>query len=283
MADLSKFTLPSGTTYNIKDEVARSMAGGGIRFLGVTDTVITDESTVATVQIDEENIEVQNGDLVIFNKKEFVYSANDSCWHELGDNSAFSSMAYADSASASYTPAGTITGGQFQGTLGNINVTGTPEGSVAISKGEGATNYTPEGTISKPDVTVNLNTSTGFVASSANGGGAVTAGTAAQATMPQLEFTVTGETLAINWTEGSFTPNEPTQVVMPSFEEKTIASGVQSAALDTAPVFTGTGVDLEATFTGDSMNATGTYTPEGNISDLGFSGTQATITVNPDT
>jgi len=33
MADISKITLPSGTTYNIKDEVARQAIAGGVSFI----------------------------------------------------------------------------------------------------------------------------------------------------------------------------------------------------------------------------------------------------------
>ena len=32
MADISKITLPSGNTYNIKDETARQMISGGVSF-----------------------------------------------------------------------------------------------------------------------------------------------------------------------------------------------------------------------------------------------------------
>ena len=33
MADISKITLPSGNTYNIKDTVARQMISGGVSFV----------------------------------------------------------------------------------------------------------------------------------------------------------------------------------------------------------------------------------------------------------
>lgn len=37
MADISKITLPSGTTYEIKDEVARQAIAGGVSFIISTD------------------------------------------------------------------------------------------------------------------------------------------------------------------------------------------------------------------------------------------------------
>ena len=41
MADISKITLPTGTTYNLKDTVARESIGalsGAVKYLGVTTT-----------------------------------------------------------------------------------------------------------------------------------------------------------------------------------------------------------------------------------------------------
>lgn len=104
--------------------------------------------------------------------------------------------------------------------------------------------YTPEGTISKPNVNVSLNTSTGYVAESATGGGAVTAGSAAACTLPQLTMSATGEHLNIGWASGSFTPNVPTAVTMPQFVSKQIASSVNTAELESAPTFTGTPAEL---------------------------------------
>ena len=45
MADISKITLPSGTTYNIKDEVARRAQSGAMHWLGITTTALTDGAT----------------------------------------------------------------------------------------------------------------------------------------------------------------------------------------------------------------------------------------------
>lgn len=279
MAELSKIILPNGNEYTLKDEVARSAVAGGVNFRGVTTTVLMDESTITTYKIDDDTLTAQNGDLVVYNKKEFIYSSADSAWHEMGDNSSFKNLAYSDEASATYTPAGDVSQPEFTGQQGNISVSGTPTGSVRISKGEGTTNYTPEGTISKPNVNVELDVEQAYVASSATGGGTVTPGSAAQCTLPSLEFTVVGENLTIGWTEGSFTTNTPTTVNLPTFSEKTIAKDVKSAGLDATPTFTGTAVDLEATFTGSSMESTGTYTPEGTVSQPTFEGTEATITV----
>ena len=71
MADISKITLPSGTTYDIKDAWARqqieSITGGSaIVFKGVTSTALTDggneNPTVSGSSITEKN----TGDLYFY-------------------------------------------------------------------------------------------------------------------------------------------------------------------------------------------------------------------------
>lgn len=281
MPELSRITLPSGNTYTFKDEIARSITGGGMTFRGVTSTVLTDESLETEYEINNVTMTAANGDFVIYNRKEFVYSTADSMWHELGDNSVFGDLAYSSSIPVVYTPGGSVSQPLFTGAPGEVSVSGTPSGTVSISTGNGVANYTPEGSISKPSVSVTLDTSTGYVAESSTAGGSVSAGTPAQCVLPQLSMTVTGETLNIGWSAGSFTANTPTQVTMPSFVSKTIASGVETAALDAAPIFSGTAAELKATFTGTSMNSTGNFTPEGSVSQPTFQGTQATIVVEP--
>lgn len=71
----------------------------------------------------------------------------------------------------------------------------TPSGS--ISTGTGTANYTPAGSVSTPTITVTPSTVSKYVASSASGGGSVTAGSAASCTLPNLTTTVADETLSI--------------------------------------------------------------------------------------
>lgn len=280
MADISKIKLPSGTTYDIKDAVAREQMAGGVHFQGVTTTALADESTTTTYQIGSTTKTAANGDLVVYNKKEFLYSTSDNKWHELGDNSAFKALAYKDTASASYTPAGSVSQPTFTGTAKTVSLKGTPVGTVGITTGSGEANYTPQGTVSKPAVNVTLSTTSKYVAGSATGGGSVTAGSAAACTLPTMAMTVANEILTVTWGAGSFTANTPTAVTLPTFTSQTIGTGVQSAALAAAPSFTGTAVDLEATFTGSELTVSGSYTPEGTVSKPSFTGTAATITVS---
>ena len=81
MADISQITLPSGSTYYLKDAKARqdieTLTGslsGGLHYLGVTTSNISDGSTTNPVVIDSDNITATAGDLVIRGDKEFIFS-----------------------------------------------------------------------------------------------------------------------------------------------------------------------------------------------------------------
>lgn len=297
MAEISKITLPSGTTYDLKDATAREAIAGGTSFLGVTTTELSDGSEVQTIVVGGKSISAINGGMAIYQSKEFVYSSSDGKWHEFGDTSDLGDLAFKDSATGNYTPAGsvsqptfsgnamtstgeftpagTVSQPTFTGNEGNISVSGTPSGSISV--GTGSANYTPGGTVSTPTITVNPSSSTGYVASSATGGGAVTAGTAASATMPVLTTSVANETLTISWTDGSFTANTPTAVTLPSFTSKTIVTGIASAT-SSQPSFTGDGVNLK--FTGTSMSSTGKFTPGGTVSQPTFTGSEGSVSVS---
>lgn len=200
MAEISSITLPSGITYEIKDATARSAIVGGTSFLGITTTALTDGATTQTITIDGQSVSAINGGIAIYEEAEFIYASADNKWHAIGDTSNLGALAMKDSASTSYTPAGLV---------------------------------------SAPTVTVTPSTVSKYVASSATGGGSVTAGSAAECTLPVLTTSVANETLTIGWTAGTFTANTPTAVTLPSFAAQTIATGIESAT-STQPTFTGT-------------------------------------------
>lgn len=106
MADISQITLPSGTTYNIKDTVARQAASGGIHLVGTTTTELTDMSTTNPITVNGSSYTAENQDAVFYGNKEFVFDG--TYWHEFGDMTGLGDMATADTASASYTPAGSV-------------------------------------------------------------------------------------------------------------------------------------------------------------------------------
>ena len=159
MADLSKITLPSGTTYNLKDAKAREdiaaiqgAIAGGVVFIGVTTTALTDGSTTNPITIGGESVSAINGCIVIYDTKEFIWVDSDTSWHLLGSADEFGTLAYKNSASGSYTPAGTVSKPTFTGSSSNVTITSTANNSG---------NYQPAGTVSKPSFTGASMTSTG--------------------------------------------------------------------------------------------------------------------------
>lgn len=297
MPDISKITLPSGTTYDIKDATARQQIAGGVSFVGVTTTELTDGAETNPIKVGGKDYTVKNGSLAVYSGAEFIFSTSDNKWHEFGDLSGLGDLAYKDSASGNFKPEGTVskptfTGSEmtstgtftpdgtvskptFTGKEGSVSVTGTPAGSITV--GTGSANYTPAGTVGTPTITVTPSTVSKYVAGSATGGGTVTAGTAASCTLPTLEATVTNENLTLSWTDGSFKANTPTAVKLPSFTSQTIATGITSAT-SSQPSFTGTGVNLK--FEGTSMSSSGKFTPAGSVSQPTFSGTAGSVSVN---
>ena len=153
MPDISKITLPSGTTYDIKDTVARAATAGTIVLVGTTTTALTDEATTNPIMVDGQSYTAVSGNAVFYSKKEFIFDGTK--WHEFGDMTGLGSLATKNSASGSFTPAGnvsqptftgtqatismtynpvagvTITGGEFTGTQGNVSVSGVPAGTIS--------------------------------------------------------------------------------------------------------------------------------------------------------
>ena len=266
MADISKITLPSGSTYDIKDAVAREMASAGVSFVlssdaattpygvqwdnngtTITGTLAASSSTKNKIYLVPQPTE-SSADI----KAEYVTVEGTNStyfWEKLGttdiDLSDLGALAYKDSVSTNVKPEGTVSQPTFTGS--SLTSTGS---------------FTPTGDVSAPTITVTPNTTTKYVSASATGGGSVTPGSAASATMPVLETTVSNETLVLSWTAGSFTANTPTAVTLPSFESQSIVSGIASASA-TAP-----------TFIGDSGQVSVTGTPAGTVSKPTFTGTQ---------
>lgn len=115
MADISEITLPSGVTYDIKDATARNEISmlkgsgtGAMHYAGVTTTALADGSSASPIKINEVDYTPSNGDVVIYGQLEFVWSTSDNKWHEFGSTGSLKGLAFKDSASASYTPAGSV-------------------------------------------------------------------------------------------------------------------------------------------------------------------------------
>lgn len=148
MADISKITLPSGTTYNLKDQGARDLIdamSGYTDFLGVTTTALTDGATTNPITVNNKSVTAKKGNIATYGSAEFIF--NGTAWQAFGDLSGLGSLAYKDSASASYTPAGSVSQPTFTGTAKYLGV------SVSTATKSMTGKFTPDGTVSQPTFT----------------------------------------------------------------------------------------------------------------------------------
>lgn len=113
MPDIAKITLPTGTTYDIKDTQARadieaiqSAISGGVTFMGETTTALTDGATATSIVVNGSTITSVKGYLVVYGNKEFVYDGTK--WIEIGDLSLIGSLGWKNSASGNFTPSGNV-------------------------------------------------------------------------------------------------------------------------------------------------------------------------------
>lgn len=175
MAEISKITLPSGSTYDIKDAQARidianiqtiieGITGGdAIVFVGVSTTAITDGGTEQPT-VDGTTLTPGAGQLFFYGTQEFIWG-KDNKWHELGSLDALGALAYKDAATTQYTPNGTISTPVFTGSETTSMGKFTPTGSVTVttnttanktatvSSTTGTATYTPSGSVAAPTFT----------------------------------------------------------------------------------------------------------------------------------
>ena len=107
---LSQVTI-GANTYDLKDTEARqaiSELESYSDYLGVTTTALTDGASTNPITINGESVTAKKGNIVNYGSKEFIF--NSSVWQEFGDMSAVGAMGYADQGTASYTPAGSVSG-----------------------------------------------------------------------------------------------------------------------------------------------------------------------------
>lgn len=205
MAEISKITLPSGTTYDIKDTVAREMASGVIHLVpGENTTPLVDGASTNPITIDGESYTAVSGDAVFYQSKEYVYDG--SIWHEFGDLTGLKALAYKDTASTTYTPSGVVSQPSFTGN--SLTSTGI---------------FTPVGSVSTPAITVATAGATTTVNSITDVG-----------TLPVLSTTVENENLTISFNQGTL----PTKG-----SDTTVKTG-DAAYESSQPLFTGTEGEL---------------------------------------
>lgn len=302
MADISRITLPSGTTYNLKDAEARSQiqaltGGDAVVFMGVSTTELTDGGS-QTPKINNQNVTPSVGQLFFYGTEQFVWGPDDK-WHGLGSLDSLGSLAYKNQANGSYLPEGTISEPAFTGLDSTFSGTFKPKGSVSVSTKSttnqsadvsvaqsGSVTYTPAGSVGAPTISVKTPGTTTSIKNPTSVNVAKTVVTAAPgATAPSNNLTyysVTEETLSlyqIGYTTGA-------SITTSNIDVKTGDAVYQA----TDPVFTGTGVRLvtgniavpsayTATFTGTQENISTSGIPYGEVAAPNFIGTNKTVTV----
>ena len=80
--------------------------GGGSSFIGKTTTVLTDGSTTNPIIVNGKSVTAKNGDIALYDKQEFIFDGTE--WNAFGDTSGLGDLAYKNSASGSFTPAGSV-------------------------------------------------------------------------------------------------------------------------------------------------------------------------------
>lgn len=257
---IKEVTLPSGSTYYLKDEDVRNWVGTGsssgaeyritslesavaalsnaTHWLGITTTELEDGSTTNPITIGGQSVTAVSGDIVQdSNANEFIF--NGTSWQQFGGSiGTLKAFAFVDTGTVTITPSGTNASSSVSGTCSV-----TPSGTIGV--GSGTANYTPSGSISGTAVTL----------TSGNVGSVTDAGS-----MPT--YTVANEVLTIS------------AGAVPTVSTVSVATGVDTV---TDPSFSGTGAEL--TFTGTASSGTISGTADAQT----FTGTQATHTVNPAT
>ena len=139
---LMKLTLPSGTSYYLKDDEVRDWIGDGTtsgaekrladaesaiqalsnatHWLGITTTTLTDGSTTNPITINGDSVTAVSGDIVQdSNGEEYIF--NGTAWQKFGGSiGTLGNFAYVDTGTASYTPAGSVSGTAVTLTSGNV-------------------------------------------------------------------------------------------------------------------------------------------------------------------
>lgn len=132
---MSKITLPvniEGTIQNveftIKDAEARQMItdlGNALYWIGVTTTALSEGATTNPISVGGQDVTAKLGGLASYNGMEYAW--NGSAWQGMGPSN-LGALAYANTASGSYTPAGTVSitkGTDTTDTVTGVSANGT--------------------------------------------------------------------------------------------------------------------------------------------------------------
>lgn len=173
MADISKITLPSGNTYDIKDAGARELIAqlqGGSYFLGVSTTALTDGATTNPINIDGETnpVTAVNGNMAVYGNAEFIF--NGTKWIEFGDLSNLGTLAYKNTVSLNKGTGSNVLGPNttFTAAASGVSFSGGTTDKVLGSDATFSTTVTP--------TTTNIKATASGTAVGANGTAAAITG-----------------------------------------------------------------------------------------------------------
>ncbi len=175
MADISKLALPvevSGSIqtveYDIKDAVAReriSELGKALYWIGVTTTALTDGATTNPITVGGESVTAKAGGVAQYDGEEFAFDG--TAWQKLGEGN-LGSLAYKNSAEATYTPSGSVTVTKGNDTTASVTPFGTA-GSLPTWSVSGETATFGAGTLPTAGTAVTVVTESGTDTASFNG------------------------------------------------------------------------------------------------------------------
>lgn len=109
---------------DLVDSGARQMIsdlGNALYWVGVTTTALSDGDTTNPITVNGQSVTVKTGAMAQYDGDEYVW--NGSAWQFIGQSN-FGALAFVDTATGSYTPAGTISGIEIQVTPTTTSIAG---------------------------------------------------------------------------------------------------------------------------------------------------------------
>lgn len=314
MADISKVTLPNGSTYDIKDTTARNQISseadtrkaavdsinnainnlksnltGAMHYVGVTTTEITDGMSTGDPHAPTNKITISGndykpdaGDVVIYQDKEFVFHIEK---HIVGSTIAFEGVWNEFGSTGSLkalafkdSASGSVTP---SGTVSKPTFTGTA-GNVSVAYNDAI------GDVLIRSVVASYNPSSGYTLNESNNahssnisltthvsGGKITTNPTT-ATIKQVSAVGTLPTFSATVTDETLSFNFNAGS-LPTTTNTSVITGVTSTLINPTVEVSPFNISLELAHGNKVLN--GTFTPQGTISQPTFTGNASTVTV----
>lgn len=313
MADISKVTLPNGSTYDIKDTTARSQITseaaareaaverinltingikthitGAMHYAGVTTTPLKD-GTEVDITNNSYTITLENGskynpvagDVVIYGDKEFIYSTritNGQAAKKIGSWHEFGSTGSLKALAFKDSASGTVTP---SGTVSTPIFTGTA-GNVSVAYndaiddvliGSVVASYNPSSGYTLNESN-NRHSSNIFLNTHVSGGKITTNPTTAIIKQVNTVGTLPAFSATVDNETLSFNFNAGS---LPTTANTSVVTGVSSTLTNPTVEVSPFNISLELSQGNEVLN--GTFTPQGTISQPTFTGNASTVIV----